>query len=131
MPLLAPSVHGRIVRSKEAMATEKKVDERFPHISLRDLPAEQEAFLPGTGLSVWEVAWIAEGYDGDIEATAEHLGIEDALVREALAYAAEHGEEIGMQIHDHVSWEEEDVRRAFPRARIVYFDPETGELLPS
>lgn len=110
------------------MAVPKKAHERFPHISFREVPAEQEAYLPGTGLTVWEVAWIAEAYDGDVEATAEHLTIEPALVREALDYAAEHTEEIGMQIHDHVCWEPEDFRRAFPRARIITFDPETGEL---
>jgi uncharacterized protein (DUF433 family) len=100
------------------------------HIAFRT-EERTEAYLPGTGLAVWEVAWVAEGYNGDVEATAEHLGIDCALVREALAYAAEHREEIGVQIHDHVSWTEEDFRRAFPRARILTFNPETGELLPS
>jgi hypothetical protein len=113
------------------MATVKNIDEQYPHISFRQIPAEQEAFLPGTGLAVWEVAWIAEGYRGDVEATAKHLGIEHGLVREALGYTAEHVEEIGMQIHDHVCWEEADVRRAFPRARVVHFDPDSGDLLPS
>src|SRR5579872_5865884 len=100
------------------------------HIAFRE-EARTEAYLPGTGLAVWEIAWIAEAYAGDVDATAQHLDIDCALVREALDYAAKHPEEIGIQIHDHVSWTEEDVRRAFPRARVISFDPETGKLLPS
>ena len=88
----------------------------------------KEAYLPGTGLAVWEIAWVAEAYDGDVEKTAEHLSIDCDLVKEALDYAVEHREEIGVQIHHHVCWEEEDFRRAFPRVTVLAFDPKTGKI---
>lgn len=91
------------------------------HIAFRTTE-EREAYLPGTGLAVWEVAWIAHEYDGDIEETAEHLGIDCALVREALDYAAEHHIEIEMQIHNHVMWTKDEVLRLLPQARVFTFD---------
>lgn len=93
------------------------------HIAFRTIN-ETEAYLPGTGLTVWEIAWVARYHNGDAEAVANSLGIDCALVREALAYAAEHHIEIEMQIHDHVSWTEEDLRRLLPRARAITIDPD-------
>lgn len=92
---------------------------------------QTEAYLPDTGLAVWEVAWVAEAYEGDVEQTAEHLGIEHELVREALHYAAAHPGEIGVQIHDHVMWTEEDMRRAYPRIEVVPVEIDGSEPLTS
>jgi hypothetical protein len=118
-------------QDEPAVVTLRDQKQDFPNVELRDVLGDMEAYLPGTGLAVWEVAWIAEGYDGDVEKTADHLDSNCALVRVALDYAAEHTEEIGRQIHDHVRWDEEDFRRAFPRAAVVYFDPDTGKLSPA
>lgn len=88
------------------------------HIVLR--PADsQEAYLAGTRLSVWEVAWIARHHRGDPVATACDLGIDSALVQEALDYEVEHLAEIETQIHDHVSWTADDISRLMPRARAL------------
>jgi hypothetical protein len=108
------------------MATLKDRSNTFPHIAVRTVERE-EAYLPGTGLAVWEVAWIAGGYGGDIEATVQHLGIDCELVEEALAYAAEHDMEIQIQIHDHVSWTDEEVMRLMPRATVITFDPSPSD----
>jgi uncharacterized protein (DUF433 family) len=96
------------------------------HIAFRTVE-RQEAYLPGTGLTVWEVAWVARAYDGDIEATVQHLGIDCELVQEALAYADEHHIEIETQIHDHVSWSAEEIQRLLPRARAITIDPEPSD----
>ncbi len=114
-------------REDSTVATLRDEKQDFPHIEFRT-QERREAYLPGTGLTVWEVAWIAEAYEGDVEQTAEHLGIDRSLVRAALDYASQHVVEIGMQIHDHVCWEEEDFLRAFPQATVIRFDPETGKL---
>jgi uncharacterized protein (DUF433 family) len=95
------------------------------HIAFRTVE-EKEAYIPGTGLAVWEIAWIARYRDGDAEAVADDLGIDCALVRAALDYAAEHYVEIELQIHQHVSWTEEEIRRLMPGARAVSFDPDDG-----
>jgi hypothetical protein len=112
------------------MATLKDRSDTFPHIAVRTVERE-EAYLPGTGLAVWEVAWIAGGYVGDIEATVQHLGIDCELVEEALAYAAEHDMETQIQIHDHVSWTDEEVMRLMPRARAIAIEVEPSEPSPS
>src|SRR5579864_7614190 len=108
------------------MSTLKDRSSTFPHIALRTVE-RQEAYLPGTGLAVWEVAWVAQGYGGDIEATAQHLDIDCELVEEALAYAAEHDMEIQIQIHNHVSWTDEEVMQLMPRARVITFDPNPSD----
>ena|SRR5579884_2666239 len=82
----------------------------------------QEAYLPGTGLDVWEVAWVARAYGGDIAQTARHLGIDCSLVEAALAYAAEHRMDIETEIHDHVAWTWEDFHRLVPQAELVQVD---------
>lgn len=53
------------------------------HIAFR-LSDQQEAYLPATGLSVWEIVWIAQYHEGNATATARTLGIDSALVQEAL-----------------------------------------------
>ncbi|HLJ69549.1 MAG TPA: hypothetical protein VKX16_19510 [Chloroflexota bacterium] len=93
------------------------------HIAFRTVEG-REAYLPGTGLTVWEIAWIAQGYEGDVEATARHLEIECALVQEALVYAADHQIEIETQIHEHVSWTADEIARLLPRARGIKIPPE-------
>jgi uncharacterized protein (DUF433 family) len=91
------------------------------HIAVRTVE-QTEAYLPGTGLTVWEVAWIAREHDGEMDAIVRHLGIDCSLVQEALDYAAEHHAEIEQQIHDHVSWSMDEIKRLLPQARGVCID---------
>jgi hypothetical protein len=45
------------------------------------------------------------------------------LVQEALDYAAQNREEIEKQIHDHVSWTPQELKRLLPEARGIAVEP--------
>lgn len=98
------------------------------HIEFRTVQ-RSEAYLPGTGLSVWEVVWINRGYDGDISATADHLNIASDLIEEALVYAGTHAAEIDSAIAELQSRTVDDLLKILPGMRVIVVDAEvTGSL---
>jgi uncharacterized protein (DUF433 family) len=66
----------------------------FPHIELKDHGAGLEAFIAGTRLRVWRLAFLARDLDGDAGRIAELLNVSESQVRSALDYAAAFPEEI-------------------------------------
>lgn len=65
----------------------------YPGIVFRDGPAGRRPALAG-GPDVWEVIQALLGEDGDAKATAEHLSLRQGLVEAAIAYYADHREQV-------------------------------------
>lgn len=40
----------------------------FAFIDFRDSPAGRQAYIQGSTLAVWEIMWLARGYDDDVAA---------------------------------------------------------------
>jgi hypothetical protein len=70
----------------------------FPSIDFRDSAIGRQAFVRGSSLAVWEVVWVARGYQMDAGQTAAHLGWPEHRVQAALAYAAAFPEEISQTL---------------------------------
>lgn len=96
----------------------------YPHIQLRSVLGQLEAFLPGTGLSVWEITWLSRVYNGDKVAVADHLDIDIELIEEALQYANAHAEEIEPAVSIIEDASEERLRTILPGIRVI--DMNTG-----
>lgn len=74
----------------EAVRTERHPLIRFsPGVSGRRRP-----LVVGTRLYVHQVMATLRGHDGDIDATAEYFDVDARLVRAALAYYADHPDEV-------------------------------------
>jgi uncharacterized protein (DUF433 family) len=98
----------------EAIRTERHPLIRFhPGAAGRRRP-----LIVGTRLYVHQIMATLRGHDGDIDATAEYLDIDARLVRAALAYYADHTDEVDADHEDaervaaaeHARWERQ--RRA-------------------
>ncbi|MGI8826663.1 MAG: hypothetical protein ACR2JC_13630 [Chloroflexota bacterium] len=79
------------------MATLRDHPDTFPHATIRIVNDQPEPYLPGTGLAVWEIAWLSRVYEGDVDALARHLEaspINHALIEEALEYARANPDEL-------------------------------------
>jgi len=93
-----------------------------PRIEMRQARDGPEAYLPGTGLAVWEIAWIAGFYDRDIDATMAHLGQSREVIEEGLRYADEHAAEIEAEIKDHTADTLEELQEKLPGIRVTPID---------
>jgi len=113
----SPEAVGDIVRAAGA------THGRFPHVRVRMVNGRAEAFIPDTGLSIWEVAWIARAYDGDVDATVRHTEAPRDLIEEGLRYAAEHRAETDAQIALHTDYTLEDLLQMYPGIQVFTFDP--------
>src|SRR5271157_5697644 len=60
--------------------------DEFAFIDFRDSPSGRQAYIQGSTLAVWEVVWIARGYEEDVEKTAAHLSMSPLKVKAALNY---------------------------------------------
>lgn len=98
----------------EAIRTERHPLIRFhPGAAGRRRP-----LIVGTRLYVHQIIATLRGHDGDIDATSEYLDIDTRLVRAALAYYADHTDEVDADHEDaervaaaeHARWERQ--RRA-------------------
>lgn len=67
---------------------------RFPAIEFRDGLPGRLAYLAGTRWPVWMIAELVEELAGDTAAAALKVDRPEALIKMALAYAAEYPEEI-------------------------------------
>ena len=85
----------------------------FAFIQFRDSPVGRQAYVAGTSLAVWEVAFLMRYFDGDPEGLARHLGWPVAKVKAALHYAEAYPEEIQAAIADN-DRSPEVLRRAIP-----------------
>lgn len=81
-----------LLRKSRSEATEQLIEEglrhaEFPAIEFRDSAVGREAYLVGSRLAVWQVWMIAEGYQWEVGATAQHLQIDHDHISQALRYA--------------------------------------------
>ena len=92
--------------------------DEFAYIDFRDSPSGRQAFVQGSTLAVWEVAWIAHGYEGEVEKTAAHLGMSSLKVKAALNYAQAFPEEIEDAVREHEACDFASLSRMLPQAEI-------------
>jgi len=80
------------------MVTARGDTERFPHIEFREVEGNLEAYLSGSGLAIWEIAWLSRSYGRDAQTIADnHTVVGPELIEEGLQYAAEHADEISVE----------------------------------
>ena len=91
----------------------------FAHVDFRDSAAGRQAYVQGSGLAVWEVVMVAQGYGMDAEKTAEHLSWPVPRAKAALLYAEAFPEEIEAALEDNRRFTFEQLQRLLPQARLV------------
>lgn len=106
------------------MVTARDETQRFPHISFRRVDGGRlEAYLVGSGLAVWEITWLSRSYGGDVQAIADnHTVVGPELIEEGLRYAAEHAEEIDVEIERHTERPLEELLELLPGMRVITID---------
>jgi len=105
------------------MVTARGDTERFPHIEFREVEGNLEAYLSGSGLAIWEIAWLSRSYGGDAQAIADnHTVVGPELIEEGLQYAAEHAEEIDAEVAQHTERPLEELLEMFPGMRVIAFE---------
>jgi uncharacterized protein (DUF433 family) len=90
----------------------------FAFIDFRDSPVGRQACIQGSSLAVWEVVWIARGYDNNAEKTAAHLEMSPLKVKAALNYAKAFPEEIELALQEHEASDFESLSQMVPQAEI-------------
>lgn len=111
-------------RSSEAAALlleESLRQSEFAFIEFRDSPVGRQAYLKGTRLAAWQVAWLARSFDGDVDRIGAHLEIPAVALAGALSYAAAYPDEIEAAIADNDKTAE-DLRRLIPNLEVVRID---------
>jgi uncharacterized protein (DUF433 family) len=92
--------------------------DEFAFIDFRNSPAGRQACVQGSTLAVWEVVWIARGYEDDVGKTAAHLCLSPLKVKAALNYAQAFPDEIQEAIQKHESCDFASLSRMLPQAEI-------------
>ena len=102
-----------------ARVLEEGMREReFPYIVFKDTVVGREAFLSGTRLKVWMIAWIGEKYEYDLARMEEHFGVPAFKLQAALDYAKAYPEDIAEAIAGNDRGEEE-LRRLLPNLEVI------------
>lgn len=92
--------------------------DEFAFIDFRDSPSGRQAYVQGSTLAVWEVGWIAHGYEEDVGKTAAHLCLSPLKVKAALNYAQVFPDEIQEAIQEHQACDFASLSRMLPQAEI-------------
>jgi len=92
--------------------------DEFAFIDFRDSPSGRQAYVQGSTLAVWEVAWIAHGYEDDAGKTAAHFCMSPLKVKAALTYALAFPDEIQGAIQEHQACDFASLSRMLPQAEI-------------
>lgn len=125
----AKEIRRRPEEIAEIMQTAAATQNPYPHIRLRFVHGKSAAYVPDTGLSVWEIAWLSNVYRGDLRAVAEHLSLSGTLVQEAFTYATEHRAEIDPLVQVMEEASEERLRAIMPGMTVVEMDIEPSDEL--
>lgn len=96
---------------------EKLREMEHPLIEFRDSLHGRQAYVKGSSLAVWEVAWLARHAGSDARELAAYLEWPEEKVAAALAYAEEYPEEIEAAIQDNDRLVLEHLRRRIPWLR--------------
>jgi len=94
--LAALSQQRRVEESElaRALLDEALRREKHPGISFRPTPAGREAAIEGRRVYVWQVIETLRASEGDIEKSADFLGLRPEHLRAAAGYYAEYKREI-------------------------------------
>ncbi len=90
----------------------------FAFIEFRNSPGGRQAYIMGSSLAVWEVVAVAQAYQFDPVATAEHLGWPVVKVRAALQYTEAFQAEIDAAIADNDSYDFAKIKQMLPRRSV-------------
>ena len=90
----------------------------FAMIDFRDSPVGRQAYIQGSSLAVWEVAWIARGYHNNVEKTAAHLEMSPLKIKSAINYAKAFPEEVETALQEHEACDFESLSRMVPQAEV-------------
>lgn len=121
----AEKVHRSPEDVAEIVSAAARTPNPYPHVRLRFVLEKSEAYLPETGLAVWEVAWLSRTYGGSVNRVAEHLSIDPRLVEEALQYATAHSAEINSVLAIMEESSEERLRGIVPGIRVIELEVES------
>ncbi len=107
------------IRKSRGEATAQLIEEglrhaEFPGIEFRDSVVDREAYVVGSGLAVWEVLMIAEGYGLEAGATAQHLQLDQDVVSQALRYASTFESEVRRALDENRAITPEKLRASLP-----------------
>lgn len=94
----------------------------FHYVDFRDSPAGRQPYVRGSRLAVWEVVMVAQSYAMDATRTAEHFQWPIARVIGALDYAAAFSLEIADAIHQHDSFDFDDLQAMLPAAEVFHLN---------
>ncbi len=110
---------GRTPSEAAALLLEEGLRQReFAFVEFRDSAVGRQAYLQGTRLAVWQVAWLARDFGGDAGRVAAHLELPVTQVMAALNYAAAYPDEIEAAIEDS-SRAPTDLRRLVPDLNVT------------
>ncbi|MBL8290329.1 MAG: hypothetical protein JNN08_00760 [Bryobacterales bacterium] len=109
------------LRKSRVEATAQLIEEglrraEFPAIEFRDSAAGRQAYVVGSGLAVWEILMVAEGYGLDPDSTAQHLQLDRDRVSQALRYASAFESEVLQALDENRSMTAEKLRASLPPA---------------
>jgi hypothetical protein len=108
---------GRTPAQASAMFVEEALRRaEFAHIDFRNSAAGRQAYVPGTGLAVWEVVWLARHYQLDVGETARHLQCPAYRVQAGLDYAAAFPEEIEPVLQEQAALDFAALSQRLPQA---------------
>ena len=86
----------------------------FPAIEFRDSAAGRQAYVVGSRLAVWELLMVAEGYELNADATAQHLRLDTDRVSQALRYASTFATEVRGALEENRAMTPEKLRALLP-----------------
>ena len=89
----------------------------FAFIDFRDSASGRQAYIQGSSLAVWEVAMVANDFDGDSVKTAKHLHWPESKVQAALNYRDAFPEEISEALAENEAMNFEALSRMLPQAK--------------
>jgi uncharacterized protein (DUF433 family) len=93
--------------------------DEFAFIDFRESAVGRQAYIQGSSLAVWEIAWIAEHYQNSVEKTAKHLELPKLKVQAALSYAECYPDEIKQALDDFRQVSSLDsLKRALPQVEV-------------
>jgi uncharacterized protein (DUF433 family) len=113
---------GRSPSETASLLLEEMLRQReFAFIEFRDSPTGRQAYLQGTRLAIWQVAWLTRSFDGDVHRTAAYLELPAVQIQAALNYAAAYPAEIEAAVADQTSTLD-DLARLVPSLEVLAVD---------
>lgn len=114
LELLARQFSRSVGETASLLLREKLREEEFPFIEFRSSSLGRHAYMKSHRLAVWEVVYLARGFDMDPARLAEYLKWPEDKVRSALAYAEAYPGEIDPMVSRAEWLTFEDLKRTIP-----------------